>query len=116
MCKFKTIKFYAKCSDLFMGTLTHENGNEIEHDGYPFGFLGDGNGISMEIDLKTGQILNWVAPDEENIRELVDYDEEIYDEDWNKLNNSNGQDSIDWENDPEYADTPNEPFSMEDFD
>lgn len=60
----KTFSFYGKTSDCFGGTIK-ENGKIIaEIDGYPPTFLGY-DGIELEIDLETGQILNWNAPNEE---------------------------------------------------
>lgn len=59
----KTITISAKCSDLFSAQLKDsEKGTIKEYVGYVPDFLGpDGYGdyVEMEIDVKTGQILNW---------------------------------------------------------
>ena len=62
----------AKCSDLFFGEITNDEDKVIkEYDGYVPEELGIGGGnyVEFEVDLKTGQILNWVPvteiPEEE---------------------------------------------------
>lgn len=75
MLSFKKIKFYAKCSDLCGGEFIDENGKEYYFDGYPPSFLGD-NGIDLEIDLKTGQILNWKEVEDSEILEYLEFNEE----------------------------------------
>lgn len=60
--KPKVLSFTAKCSDLFSGQITDEDFNTIkEYDGYVPKDLGIGGGdyLEMEIDLQTGQIINW---------------------------------------------------------
>ena len=51
----------AKCSDLCFTNYTDNNGNETETDGYvPYDIgIGGGDYVDLEIDMKTGQILNW---------------------------------------------------------
>jgi hypothetical protein len=55
----------AKCSDLCCTTYTDSNGFKTTSDGYvPSGIGIDEEGdcgdyVSMKIDMKTGQILNW---------------------------------------------------------
>ena len=57
------LKISAKCSSLCWTEFTDAKGNVTESDGYvPEGIgLGDGTGdyIELDIDMKTGQILNW---------------------------------------------------------
>lgn len=57
------LKISAKCSDLCWTEYTDKNGNKTESDGYvPEEInIGDGYGdyIDIDIDMKTGQILNW---------------------------------------------------------
>jgi hypothetical protein len=57
------LKISAKCSDLCWTKYTDKNGKETETNGYvPEGIgIGDGGGdyIDIDIDMKTGQILNW---------------------------------------------------------
>ena len=63
--KQTTVKISAKCSDLFNATLVHD-GNVIgQYDGYvPNWMPGDhyGDYVELEIDIATGQILNWEHP------------------------------------------------------
>ena len=55
----------AKCSDLCFTSYIDKNGNETNSDSYVpegIGITDDGDCgdyVSMEIDMKTGQILNW---------------------------------------------------------
>jgi len=69
--KYKTIKFYAKCEDLFHGTITDESGNENEIDGHVPEYLGGGDYVRLTIDLETGQILNWKPPTDDQIEEDI---------------------------------------------
>lgn len=71
MAKYKEMHFYAKCSDLFHGSFYDENDNESEFDGYPPAFIGR-DGVSLTIDLETGQILNWTKPSDEDIEEYIE--------------------------------------------
>lgn len=60
----RKLQISAKCSDMFWGRLT-EDGKELgEYSGEVPKFLGpDGYGdyVEMEIDVDSGQILNWKA-------------------------------------------------------
>lgn len=74
------ISIGCKCSDLFwMATDGHEM-----YEGYVPKFMPGGGGdyLELDIDTKTGQILNWNFPkDEEIIAEFPENeDEEEYDE------------------------------------
>lgn len=59
------LRISAKCSDVCWTEHTDKDGNTTESDGYvPQGIGIDEEGdcgdyVSMEIDMKTGQILNW---------------------------------------------------------
>jgi hypothetical protein len=67
----RTIDFYAKCADRFWCAIK-ENGVTVgQYDGYPPKLLGDSDGVSMEIDLETGQIQNWVKPTEEDLKQIL---------------------------------------------
>lgn len=60
--KPKILSITAKCSDLFSGHIIDEDFNVIkEYEGYVPKDLGIGGGdyVEMEIDLQSGQILNW---------------------------------------------------------
>jgi len=56
-----TLSVSAKCSDLCFTTYIDKDGNETETDGYVPRDIGIGGGdyVDLEIDMKTGQILNW---------------------------------------------------------
>ena len=79
--KAARIKFYSKTADCFNGEFLDQEGATLfEIDGYPPSFLGDGDGIELEIDLKTGQIIGWEPPlaedlDEEYAEQAADYEE-----------------------------------------
>ena len=56
------LKISAKCSDLCWTEYTDKDGKKTESDGYvPKGIGIDeyGDYVELEIDMKTGQILNW---------------------------------------------------------
>jgi len=71
----KTIRLKAKTSDNFECKILDENGEVIgKYDGYVPGFFpGEhyGDYIQLEIDLDTGQILNWQRPTPEDIEKLL---------------------------------------------
>ena len=70
---FKTIQFYAKTADRFAAVFTDVKGNTFETDGYPPKFLDKYcDGVNLEIDLETGQILNWKKPSDEDIEEYIE--------------------------------------------
>lgn len=57
-----TLKISAKCSDLCWTEYTDKNGQTTESDGYVpknIGIDEYGDYVVLEIDMKTGQILNW---------------------------------------------------------
>lgn len=61
-----TVRVVAKCSDLCFVKLMDKDGNAIaQYDGYVPDFMpGEhyGDYIELDIDLKTGVILNWKRP------------------------------------------------------
>jgi len=65
--KLKTMpavmRINAKCSDLFSAVFADAAGNDVaDYSGYVPGFMPGqhyGDYVEIEIDLKTGQILNW---------------------------------------------------------
>lgn len=73
MAKEKGLKLEisAKCSDMCFSTLTDKDGNVLkENDGYvPSLMPGQhwGDYVMLDIDLETGQILNWKKPTQEQI-------------------------------------------------
>ncbi len=62
----KVLSICAKCSDRFSAILTDENGKVLkEHDDYvPKIMPGEhyGDYVELDIDIATGQILNWKVP------------------------------------------------------
>ena len=70
-----TIKISAKCSDMFDATLVDDKGKVVgEYNGYvPNFFPGEhyGDYIMLDIDVKTGFILNWKAPNPAAMAKLV---------------------------------------------
>lgn len=70
----KTVNITAKCSDMFGANLYDEQGNQIGEDysGYVpkwFNQGGYGDYVELEIDIKTGQIVGWVQPNETQLAE-----------------------------------------------
>lgn len=67
------LRISAKCSDLCWTEYTDRNGNETNSDGYvPQGIGIDepddcGDYVSMEINMETGQILNWKPVTDEQV-------------------------------------------------
>jgi len=62
----KVARVTAKCSDLCHVLLMDAEGNPVaEHDGYVPDFMPDehyGDYVMIDIDLKTGKIVNWNQP------------------------------------------------------
>ena len=69
--KFKKIlKVCAKCRDLFAASIEMEDGN-LSHDGYVPDFMPGnhyGDYVEIDIDIETGQIVNWVKPTDKQLR------------------------------------------------
>lgn len=65
----------AKCADLFWARFSDAAGNALgEYEGYVPDFMpGEhyGDYVELEVDLKTGQILNWKAPKPSEIRQSI---------------------------------------------
>lgn len=67
----KILSINAKCSDLFMATLTDGGKTVGEYDGYvPDWMPGQhyGDYVEMIIDVQTGKILNWEVPSESELK------------------------------------------------
>ena len=64
----------AKCADMFTANFTDAAGNSLgEYDGYVPDFMpGEhfGDYVQLDIDLNTGRILNWRAPQASAVRAL----------------------------------------------
>lgn len=72
--KIKTIKFSAKCSDLFAARLFGGGKQVGEYLGYvPKFFPGQhyGDYVDLEIDISTGKIINWKKPTQAQLWELI---------------------------------------------
>jgi len=71
----KSVQVYAKVRDAGCYTIKDQHGAEIGmHDGYvPGWFPGEhyGDYLILEIDLETGQILNWKPPTAQQIQETL---------------------------------------------
>jgi len=78
------LRISAKCSDLCWTEYTDKNGNKTNSDSYvPEGIGIDEEGdcgdyVSMEIDMKTGQILNWKPQSDIIIPETIEEDDMDY--------------------------------------
>ena len=72
----KTLRIYSKICDQFTGTLEDADGEiiaEWDNDYVP-SFLPeqhDGDYLILDIDLETGQILNWKKPTREDLERYV---------------------------------------------
>jgi len=72
----KVLKLHCKVCDNFTALLVDQNGDDIhvQEDGYVPGFMpGEhyGDYLILDIDLDSGTILNWRAPDAEAIEEWI---------------------------------------------
>jgi hypothetical protein len=69
------MRINAKCSDLFSAMFDDATGNTVaEYVGYVPGFMPGqhwGDYVELDIDLKTGAILNWKAPSLASINEAL---------------------------------------------
>jgi len=72
----RTIKFSGKTSDCFNAEL-REDGKQVgkDYEGYPPSFLGY-DGIDLEIDLDTGQVLNWKKPEDKVLTNLFELEDD----------------------------------------
>jgi hypothetical protein len=70
------IQLSAKCSDLFSCSVTDNKDNLLVdgYDGYVPAFMPDehyGDYVILDIDVKTGQILNWRKDAEKLVRQFI---------------------------------------------
>ena len=78
MPKQQVIKVCAKCSDLFSAVLVEDGKQVGEYSGYvPEIFPGQhyGDYVQLDIDVKTGVVLNWKVPSEKQLKETFDKSE-----------------------------------------
>jgi hypothetical protein len=73
--ELKVLHIGAKCSDLCYAELKDENGHIVAtHDGYVPSFMpGEhfGDYVMLDIDLETGQLLNWKKPSAAEVQEEI---------------------------------------------
>jgi len=66
------ISISAKCSDLCFVQLYDEEGNSVAvGEGYAPSFIGGGDYVELSIDIKTGKIIGWVPPTDEQLFEEI---------------------------------------------
>jgi hypothetical protein len=69
------VRISAKCSDLcWTQVLAHDGAPIHEHNGYVPEFFPDehyGDYVMLDIDLKTGKILNWKKPTAARVRKWI---------------------------------------------
>lgn len=74
----KTLKVNLKVRDEFYCSLVSESGKKLkDYEGYVPGFMpGEhyGDYVNLEIDIDTGQILNWKKPTAEEIESFINED------------------------------------------
>ena len=77
----RSISISAKCSDMFSGTLRVDGKWVGEYSGYvPSWFPNpkadhDEDYVQLDIDVDTGQILNWKKPTEKMLKEFLTLEE-----------------------------------------
>ena len=71
----KILSICAKCSDLFSACVLDENYNElVDYEGCVPDFMPGrhyGDYIMLDIDITTGQILNWIKPSPEELGKFI---------------------------------------------
>ena len=70
----RVLRVCAKCVDMFNGILLVDGKKVKSHDGYVPDFMpGEhyGDYVEMDIDLDTGEILNWIVPDQKDVLEQL---------------------------------------------
>ena len=74
----RILSISAKCSDLFSAFLYEDNKIVGEYDGYVPDFMPTehyGDYVCLEIDIATGQILNWKKPTTKQLNETFKQNE-----------------------------------------
>lgn len=76
----KTIKLFMKVCDQFKANLMDQDGDELkDYEGYVPDFMpGDhyGDYLILDIDIDSGQILNWKKPTSEQIETFINGEQE----------------------------------------
>jgi len=71
----RVLKTSAKCSDLFYARLEVDGKEVANHDGYVPDFMPGqhyGDYVELDIDIDTGQILNWKRPTKVELKSQLD--------------------------------------------
>lgn len=79
----KVLKIYSKIRDQFTGYIVDQDDQQIgkDHDGYVPDFMPGnhyGDYLILNIDLDTGQVLNWTPPSKQQIEAFIGGEEEEY--------------------------------------
>lgn len=72
--EIRTVKISAKVNDLFtLFVSTPDGSRDYCYDGYVPEFFPDGGGdyLNLDIDINTGQILNWKKPSSQELGEFI---------------------------------------------
>lgn len=77
----KELRIFMKVRDEFSASIHDQDGEEIggQDEGYVPGFMpGDhyGDYLILNIDLETGQVLNWVKPTKAQIEQFINQEDE----------------------------------------
>ncbi len=77
----KTISIHCKVCDSFQASIKDENGEVLfdQEDGYVFSFMpGEhyGDYLILDIDIDTGQIINWKKPNAFQVEDLINGSDE----------------------------------------
>lgn len=76
----RTISIHAKVSDRFTASIKDQDGKVIheQEDGYVWPFFPEGGGdyIILDINIDTGQIMNWPVISAEDIEQVINGEEE----------------------------------------
>jgi len=70
----RILRICAKCSDLFSATLLENDKEVAKHDGYVPNFMPEehyGDYVELDIDIDTGQIVNWKVPTKKELKEQL---------------------------------------------
>lgn len=76
----KILRINAKCADSCFASLEDDQGNELkDHDGYVPNFMPGqhyGDYIILDIDIDSGQIINWTPPTAAELESFIEGDQD----------------------------------------